>query len=312
LNDFGPRIHGDETSIDGGSSSRTPINGVVMMLHGWAQNVHVFSNRAKKLTKRLNLAGYRVLFLQAPHRLPPKKILADPRHSNSNKESHSEFSREFAYAWFYYNADDPASDSTPVPSSTGNYPGMDQSLQFLHHELQTLSASPGITTSIPPIFLLGFSQGAVLVHKIASLTCREAGIATVNPEADGNKSLSFSRTTFNNDNSWCIIRKCILVSGFPFSSKTTVTDRVHHNTLDDTSGDSSTEIKNTSTSIKRIIPSFHVLGRQDQRVPNSLSRQIYLNETCFAGKAIVWEHDRGHVLPQDYPFCQRLIEFLQS
>ncbi|KAL3941396.1 MAG: hypothetical protein SGARI_000616 [Bacillariaceae sp.] len=152
------------------------------MLHGWAQNTHVFLSRSKKLVKRLRKSGYRVVFLQAPHRLPPKK---DDTTADVPLQS-----REYAYAWFWYNPDDPAADSTPIPSSTGDYAGMDQSLALIREELDQLRQED---SSQAPIFLLGFSQGAVLVHKIATLICDE--------NSDSGTS-----------NTWKMIEKCVLAS----------------------------------------------------------------------------------------------------
>jgi hypothetical protein len=38
-----------------------PRKGIVLMLHGWAQNAHVFAMRTKKLTKYVSLPAMVVL-----------------------------------------------------------------------------------------------------------------------------------------------------------------------------------------------------------------------------------------------------------
>jgi hypothetical protein len=59
------------------------------------------------------------------------------------------------------------------------------------------------------------------------------------------------------------------------------------------------------------MPSFHVVGRKDSRVNPCLTLELHSREPCFGGsEKILWEHDRGHVLPQDREFCDRLIDFL--
>jgi predicted esterase len=259
--------------------------GTVLMLHGWAQNVHVFSNRSKKLLKRMVRAGYRVVFLQAPHRLPPKKEPATPilpetnngNNNGNNNNSNASASREFAYAWFVYNKEDPSADTTPLPSPTGDFNGMNESLQVIKSEIERLYEE-----TAAPVFLLGFSQGAVLVHKVATLACQETPIIS----ADDSTAISSSQNPFSR------IEKCILVSGFSFQERSSVLqhERNYH----------------------KVIPSLHVWGTQDTRVPPYLTRQVFLQDGCFQGKHVVWEHPRGHVLPTDRTFCDFVLRFLSG
>jgi predicted esterase len=294
------------------------------MLHGWAQNVYVFSNRSKKLTKRLNQVGYKVIFLQAPYQLPPKKPPNSPKKENSDDDCdnlHNNndntgilqeyddtagcFSREYAYAWFVYTEDDPTADTTPCPSTTGNYPGMKESLYYLRTEIQRirndeeniikkneLIASTDATTTTttrPSIYLLGFSQGAVLVHKVVTLAC-----ATTNKSNSGGSDDMYHWRN--------MIQKCILVSGFSFYS-----DIVNGRTSSDDSSN-----KQDDVPARISIPSLHVIGINDKRVPPKLTRQVYQYEACFHDRCVIWEHKRGHVLPQDRPFCNAVIEFLEN
>lgn len=285
------------------------------MLHGWAQNVHVFSNRARKLTKRLNKAGYKVVFLQGPHRLPPVEGTPmrptvdeqkDSQNTNPQHNNNSKFSREYAYAWFLYDNEKKTSDTsqTPVlkPSPSGDFEGMDDSLNFLENELRadrTKFLETRTTTQLheaylPPCFLLGFSQGAVLVHKIATLACGDCAMRT---------------TSRDFESPWLYIQKCILVSGFSFTTAIGRSDdrpNEHEATLPQFQEKSTTFMK------RNIMPSFHVVGKKDSRVSPSLTLELHDMEPCFCGSdnKVLWEHARGHVLPQDQKFSERLLEFL--
>ncbi len=281
------------------------------MLHGWAQNVHVFSNRARKLTRRLNKAGYKVVFLQGPHRLPPVEgtITVNTDQHNNKCEStkdNSVFSREYAYAWFFYGDASESSSSEPAvlePSPEGDFRGMDASLFFLERELQAdrvFFLGTNHHHGVPPIFLLGFSQGAVLVHKVATLACKNSD-------------------TTEKDNPLETIQKCILVSGFPFTAliqrEVPKPDDVDNDTMTvKNNGGPKPEEQNSTR--KRTMPSFHVVGKKDSRVSPRLTMDLYNLEPCFGRGELeentktLWQHDRGHVLPQDLKFCNRLIEFL--
>jgi predicted esterase len=295
------RLVFEESTIPNEFSNRVITKPTIIMLHGWAQNVHIFSNRSKKLVKRLIQAGYRVIFLQAPHRLPPKSISESNRSNNHVTATIHQKSREYAYAWFVYNKDDPSGDTPPLPSPTGHYHGMKESLELLKHEIQRIvqseeSDGPTITTSnVAPIYLLGFSQGAVLTHKVATMVCchpeDSAAITT-------SGSITQASPSFRNP--WNFVRKCILVSGFPFRESSALSNQ--HGYLPTT----------TTTNTTKVIPSMHVLGTQDARVSSHLTRQVYLQEECFQGRYVVWEHTRGHVLPTDQAFCKFMLQFLQD
>lgn len=224
-----------------------------------------------------------MVFLQAPHRLPPEKVMlveesAVPNNVISAKTV-STTSREYAYGWFLYDED---TVDTPRPSPTGDYPGMNESLQLLQCELERLyRLHPS-----RPIFLLGFSQGAVIVHKVATLACE-----TTEARSETLPSLN---------DPWSLVKKCVLVSGFPFRERPATSlekDEISH-----------------SDRRKIMIPSLHVVGRRDTRVPPHLTRQMYEQDECFGRSEDfrVWEHDRGHVLPTDQAFCTFVIQFLQG
>lgn len=225
-------------------------------------------------------------------------------------KDNSVFSREYAYAWFFYGNASESSSSEPAvsePSPEGEFRGMDTSLSFLERELQAdrvyfLGTNPD--DDVPPFFLLGFSQGAVLVHKVATLACEN------------------SDTTTEKHNPFETIQKCILISGFPFTAliqrDVPKPDNADNGTMRTVknNGGPKTEEQN-STRKTRTMPSFHVVGKKDSRVSPRLTMDLYNLEPYFGrgeqeeeNTKILWEHDRGHVLPQDLKFCNRLIEFL--
>jgi len=295
--------------------------GVIYMLHGWAQNVHVFSNRARKLTKRLTKAGYKVIFLQGPHRLPPVETTPTTDRSGATvsdegSQHHEDanvnppFSREYAYAWFLYNdicdgekAGDERTTLDLRPSPTGDFEGLHASLAFLRNELEADRKNfccETLNAIIPPTFLLGFSQGAVLVHKVATLSC-ESSNATNDGTDSAYTDASRPGGPFGD------IEKCILVSGFSFTTSIRREEEV------DTSNRCSGVDYRTAAG-KKIMPSFHVLGTKDSRVSPQHTMELRSLEPCFGGRDnsqnILWEHSRGHVLPQDRKFCDKLFQFL--
>jgi pimeloyl-ACP methyl ester carboxylesterase len=318
------------------------VRGVVYMLHGWAQNVHVFSNRARRLTKRLNKEGYRVVFLQGPHRLPPvvaTSTSAGAGEDNDDNDS-SSFSREYAYTWFHYDApcdgDNKVGDQSaaisrsqpPVlrPSPTGDFRGMDASLAFLRNELRadrnefrekttrTDHQQDAALAAIPPFFLFGFSQGAVLVHKVATLACGSGG---GDNNYDGIDGTDTDASGCDSRGPWADVQKCILVSGFSFTTSIRLNmggDIYKSN--DDDHDDHRTESRQISGTVagRRTMPSFHVVGRKDSRVSPHLTLELHSLEPCFDEREnhpkILWEHDRGHVVPQNREFCNRLLGFL--
>jgi predicted esterase len=147
-------------------------SGRVYMFHGWAQNEIVFQKRTLSLTKKLNKAGFECVFLRAPIELPP---LDDSFNTG----------RQTARAWFLYDVKKPCDRSKSQMGQPLSYAGLEQSLELIGREFKEVQTNESIT-------VLGFSQGAVLVHLIAAL----AASRNTHPE--------FSR-----------IEKAIIISGFP-------------------------------------------------------------------------------------------------
>ena len=154
-------------------------HGVILMLHGWAQNDRVFRSRTQNLTKKLNQASFECRFLQAPLLLPPLET-AETQSAG----------RENARAWFVYNSDNVTDRSLSQTRQLLPYKGLDESLDLIRNELKNVPQHDRNFT----IAILGFSQGAVLAHIIAALASKE------------DPACAFSR-----------IDKYIFISGFPAS-----------------------------------------------------------------------------------------------
>ncbi len=228
---------------------------IVIMLHGWAQNANVFRHQVKTLTKKLNKQGVDCLFLAAPITLPPiddNTLMPLPIASDNLERKKG---RNNARAWFLYTPDDPSDQFFWKSGRKIEYVGLVESLRFLQEELQKVPAN------IRRVSLLGFSQGAVFTHIIASLA-----VSRGSP--------------------WNRIQSFIFVGGFSASPLQW--------SLED--------LSNLS------IPSLHVIGSSDTSVPSALGRRL-------AGRfqnAIILEHDKGHVVPQQAKACSTMINFIQG
>ncbi|MGK3738158.1 MAG: hypothetical protein ACI8RD_012278 [Bacillariaceae sp.] len=173
---------------------------------------------------------------------------------------------------------------------------MDRSLRLTHEEIQAVRNNERkiaklikmmmtMTTMMINIkkkttflfLLLPSSQGAGLVHKIAALACYD---------------------DVNDDDCWKDVQKCILVSGFSFTTSIGKTMKTTTNVVTNGSsssnnnrincndgsildyGDDEDDKKATHTTIN-IIPSLHALGNKDYRVRPYLTRKVYMEEPCF-------------------------------
>lgn len=161
------------------------------MLHGWAQNAMVFRHRTRTLTKKLKANDIDCLFLDGPIVLPPLRMVDEQdgietsttnMHENDPNRS---MGRKDARAWFLYQPNDDSNDNHDYWQSGRpmEYVGLEDSLRFLEGEL--IRISPNVCN----ISLLGFSQGAVFSHIVASLA----------------KSKGWP---------WNRIQSCVLVGGF--------------------------------------------------------------------------------------------------
>lgn len=161
--------------------AKGPKRGTVLLFHGWAQNSKVIQLRSKTLTNKLTRAGYDCLFLQAPLQLPMTSTIQ----IGGQPVIVTNGGRKNARAWFLYNKEDPGDASPALSGNFIEYVGLEESLHVLETVLGTLSKNDNDV-----ICVLGYSQGAVLAHIVAS-KCAQC----VSPFDE--------------------INKFILVSGFP-------------------------------------------------------------------------------------------------
>ena len=163
-------------------TTKTSRKGTVLIIHGWAQNANVMSMKSKTLTKKLNQAGYDCVFLQAPLKLPMTSTIK----VDGELVTITNGGRKDARAWFLYSKEDPGDTSLALTGEFIEYVGLDTAIRVVETELIRQIQKKG--NSI--IAALGFSQGAVFTHILASMA---------------NQKIS----PFNK------IDRFILVSGFP-------------------------------------------------------------------------------------------------
>lgn len=113
------------------------------MLHGWAQNAHVFRHKTRTLTKKLNSNGMDCLFLGGPIVLPPLLVESKPEQdgmesSTNNDTTTTRMGREEARAWFLYQRDDDPNTNDDYWQSGRpiEYVGLDESLRYLEGHLK--------------------------------------------------------------------------------------------------------------------------------------------------------------------------------
>ncbi|CAJ1942312.1 unnamed protein product [Cylindrotheca closterium] len=250
------------------SPATVPKVGTVLMLHGWAQNAKVMRSRSKSLTKKLNQAGYDCLFFQAPIELPMVSTIM----IEGQPVLITNGGRKGAMAWFLYSQEDPGDTSSMLTGERIEYVGLEESINMMQQELTNILKA----NEDEQIFLLGFSQGAVLAHILASY-------CTIAP--------------FNK------IRGFVLVSGFPATplQRPMVVDAI-------AVAENSSVVDESSAFQEIDRPSLHVIGRNDTSVPPSHSDKLF---QCFVhGRKL--EHEKGHILIQQSAQCATIIQFLNE
>lgn len=229
------------------------------MLHGWAQNAMVFRHKTRTLTKKLNTNGIDCLFLGGPIALPP--LVVDPKQEHDGMEASPQntiVGRQDARAWFLYKPNGDSSSTNDDYWQSGRqieYVGLEESLRFLEGELTRIS------TKVRYITLLGFSQGAVLCHVVASLAVSRGW-------------------------PWNRIQSCVLVGGF-----------------------CATPLYWRQEQLSDLpMRSLHVIGSKDTRVPPKLGYRL---AERFEN-AVIFGHDKGHVVPQQTTSCIAIVTFIQK
>lgn len=237
---------------------------LVVMLHGWAQNATVFRRRTRTLTKKLSANGIECLFLCGPIALPPILVVSRQERdgletSTTKSDASQKLGRQDARAWFLYKRnEDPTGSNDSGYWQSGKqieYVGLDNSLSYLEGELTRISPE------VRNISLLGFSQGAVFSHIIASLATSRGW-------------------------PWNRIQSCILIGGFCAAP-------LHWR---------EEELSDLP------LRSLHVIGSNDIRVPSALSNKL---AERFEN-AVIFAHDKGHVVPQQTASCMAIVAFIQT
>jgi predicted esterase len=174
-------------------------------------------------------------------------------------------------------------DGEDRPASSRTYQGIEQSLEAIQQCIEQRGPFDGV---------LGFSQGAALAALLCRrATCREAAADTPGSVATHPLAAHPAPTP--------AFRFAILISGF-------VPRDGAFAALFDGSSESSGEATHPPPPSQ--LPSLHVYGLKDERVPHTACRRL---AACFqAASHHPW--DGGHAVPCDAPFRNRLKEFIAS
>ena len=224
------------------------------MLHGWSQNEKVFSDRTGPLRRKLkNLAD--LFYISAPHRLPM-----------------IEGGRDNARGWFFYTTDaDNLNDTSSAFAETPTvYHKWDESREVIAQAW----VAHGMFDAI-----VGFSQGAVVVHQLlaemqcAAATSPEVAIAS-DACSDNVRYLLTTPPTF-----------AVLVAGF--ASRHSLPPDSHR-----------TRIKT---------PSLHVCSPQDTTVTPELHAHLF--EQFDPTTAVRVSHEKGHQMPHTADSLAQVRDF---
>ena len=156
------------------------------------------------------------------------------------------------------------------------YKGIEESAKFVDEIVQR----EGIDG------LLGFSQGATLIGEMLKRYSpsfeRPGDDATTTTEGEEEamrmKSLRFA----------------VLISGMPSRADEKLSEQMMRSSKNSNSSNSSGSGKIIGASI----PTLHVVGQQDRAIPPTLTKLMHKE---FGEKAVLVEHEKGHVIPKVYP-----------
>jgi len=242
-------------------------------------NETVFVIHASFQPRKLSNAGYDVVYPEAPHVLPMKSTVD----IEGQTVQVTNGGRENARAWFAYNRDDPCDTTESQSGRCIEYVGVEESVNVLAGVLRECSkGGNGDKEKYDDrgiLALIGFSQGGTFAHILASLAAlgREEGFAT-----HTNREMKCSRIFASIDGVICI-------GAFP-AKHSPREGSPHHLRLD-----RSLETK-----------SLHVIGKSDTKVCPELSRNL---ATHF-DDAVIYQHEKGHIVPTNSASCEALIGFL--
>jgi pimeloyl-ACP methyl ester carboxylesterase len=85
------------------------------------------------------------------------------------------------------------------------------------------------------------------------------------------------------------LRFAVLISGMPSRADEKLREQMRSN---------NSNSNNIEKTIGASIPTLHVVGQQDRAIPPALTKLMHKE---FGGKAVLVEHEKGHVIPKVFP-----------
>jgi len=158
------------------------------------------------------------------------------------------------------------------------YKGIEESAKFVDEIVQR----EGIDG------LLGFSQGATLIGEMLKRCSpsfeRPGDDAATTTITEGEEEAMRMKS----------LRFAVLISGMPSRADEKLSEQMMRSSKNSNSSNSSGGGKIIGASI----PTLHVVGQQDRAIPPTLTKLMHKE---FGEKAVLVEHEKGHVIPKVYP-----------
>jgi len=126
--------------------------------------------------------------------------------------------------------------------------------------------------------LLGFSQGATLIGEMLKRSASFSGDDAANTPEGEEEAMRMKSLRF-----------AVLISGMPSRADEKLREQMRSN-------NSNSNI--IGKTIGASIPTLHVVGQQDRAIPPALTKLMHKE---FGGKAVLVEHEKGHVIPKVFP-----------
>lgn len=156
------------------------------------------------------------------------------------------------------------------------YKGIEESAKFVDEIVQR----EGIDG------LLGFSQGATLIGEML----KRCSPSFERPEDDATTTTEGEEEAMRMKS----LRFAVLISGMPSRADEKLSEQMMRSSKNSNSSNSSGGGKIIGASI----PTLHVVGQQDRAIPPTLTKLMHKE---FGEKAVLVEHEKGHVIPKVYP-----------
>lgn len=156
------------------------------------------------------------------------------------------------------------------------YKGIEESAKFVDEVVQR----EGIDG------LLGFSQGATLIGEML----KRCSPSFERPEDDATTTTEGEEEAMRMKS----LRFAVLISGMPSRADEKLSEQMMRSSKNSNSSNSSGGGKIIGASI----PTLHVVGQQDRAIPPTLTKLMHKE---FGEKAVLVEHEKGHVIPKVYP-----------